>query len=124
MGQRYLAHPGALPGLSLHLTGGMETVPLIDLEVVSVWPGLARGGRLDGRRVGFAMDDLQSLPIQRVDHAPLLLRCWELRDNLAPYDAAYVALAEALQAPLVTGDRRLAKASGPRCTVEVLNTDR
>jgi len=54
----------------------------------------------------------------------LLARCWELRDNLTIYDAAYVALAEALQAPLLTGDRRLARATGPRCAIEVMKTRR
>jgi len=58
--------------------------------------------------------------------APLALlpRCWELRDNLTTYDAAYVALAEALEAPLLTGDRRLAQAAGPTCPVELLRTPR
>ncbi len=86
---------------------------LIDLEVASVWRGLARGGHLDARRVGLALDDLRDLPIQRVEHTPLLARCWELRDNLTIYDAAYVALAEALQAPLLTGDRRLSTIDRP-----------
>ena len=95
---------------------------LIDLEVASVWRGLARGGHLDPRRVGLALDDLQELPLQRVEHTSLLVRCWELRDNLTIYDAAYVALAEALQAPLLTGDRRLARSTGPRCTIEVVTT--
>lgn len=95
---------------------------LIDLEVASVWRGLARGGGLDPRRVGLALDDLRDLPIKRVEHTPFLPRCWELRDNLTIYDAAYVALAEALQAPLLTGDRRLAKAPGPRCAIEVSKT--
>ena len=94
---------------------------LIDLEVLSVWRGLSRGGQLDTRRVALAFEDLQSLPMQRVDHAPLLERCWQLRENLTVYDAAYVALAEVLQATLVTGDRRLARASGPRCAIEVVN---
>lgn len=97
---------------------------LIDLEVASVWRGLARGGHLDPRRVRLALDDLQELPLQRVEHTSLLWRCWELRDNLTVYDAAYVALAEALQAPLLTGDRRLARSSGPRCTIEVVKTHR
>ena len=97
---------------------------LIDLEVVSVWRGLARGGHLDARRVGLALDDLRDLPIQRFEHTPFLPRCWELRDNLTIYDAAYVALAEALQASLVTGDRRLARSNGPRCAIEVIKTDR
>lgn len=96
---------------------------LIDLEVASVWRGLARGGHLDARRVGLALDDLRDLPIQRVEHTPFLVRCWELRDNLTIYDAAYVALAEALQVPLLTGDRRLSRSPGPRCTIEVIKTD-
>ncbi|NLH70824.1 MAG: type II toxin-antitoxin system VapC family toxin [Brooklawnia sp.] len=97
---------------------------LIDLEVASVWGGLARAGHLDPRRAGLALDDLQDLPIQRVEHTPLLPRCWELRDNLTIYDAAYVALAEALPATLLTGDRRLARSTGPRCTIEVIKTHR
>lgn len=97
---------------------------LIDLEVASVWRGLARGGHLDPRRVRLALDDLQELPLQRVEQTSLLWRCWELRDNLTIYDAAYVALAEALQAPLLTGDRRLSRSTGPRCTIEVVKTHR
>lgn len=92
---------------------------LIDLEVVSVWRGLARSGQLDRRRVAFALDDLRTLPVQRVDHGALILRCWELRENLSVYDASYVALAEALHATLLTGDRRIARAPGPMCPIEV-----
>jgi predicted nucleic acid-binding protein len=54
----------------------------------------------------------------------LIARCWELRDNLTIYDAAYVALAEALQASLLTGDKRLATATGPQCHIEVLRPTR
>ena len=97
---------------------------LIDLEVVSVWRGLARGGQLDARRARLALQDLRALPLQRVDHGQLVERCWELRDNLTVYDAAYVALAEALGATLLTGDARLVKATGPRCPVEVLKARR
>lgn len=93
---------------------------LIDLEVVSVWRGLARGGQLDARRVAYALDDLRALPLQRVDHGALIMRCWELRENLTIYDAAYVALAEALQSTLLTGDRRIARAPGPTCPIEVV----
>ena len=95
---------------------------LIDLEVVSVLRRQLSAGRLDARRARLALDDLLELPIQRVPHRPLLRRCWELRDNLTVYDAAYVALAEALGAPLVTADARLSKAPGVRCAVEVLST--
>ncbi|MEA4944883.1 MAG: type II toxin-antitoxin system VapC family toxin [Propionicimonas sp.] len=97
---------------------------LIDLEVASVWRGLARGGHLDAKRARLALDDLRVLPVQRVQHDLLLERCWELRENLTIYDAAYVALAEALEAPLLTGDGRLARAGGPHCTIEVLKTSR
>lgn len=95
---------------------------LIDLEVASVWRGRARGGHLNPRRVGLALDDLRDLPIQRVEHTSLLARCWELRENLTIYDAVYVALAEALQAPLITGDQRLSRSTGPRCAIEVVKT--
>jgi predicted nucleic acid-binding protein len=76
---------------------------------------------VDPRRAALALTDLLAMPLQRASHRPLLARCWELRDNLTVYDAAYVALAEALPADLLTGDARLARAAGPRCHVEVLS---
>ncbi len=93
---------------------------LIDLEVTSVLRGRLAGGHLDLRRANLALTDLLALPVDRVPSASLVLRLWELRDNLTVYDAAYVALAEALDAPLLTADARLAKAPGPRCSIEVL----
>lgn len=93
---------------------------LLDLEVASVLRGQLRAGALDVRRAELALTDLSALPLQRAPHRPLLGRCWELRDNLTVYDAAYVALAEALAADLLTGDRRLSKAPGLRCRIEVL----
>ena len=94
---------------------------LIDLEVVSVLRRELAAGRLDVRRAQLALDDLLDLPIRRAPHVPLLLRCWDLRDNLTIYDAAYVALAEALGSTLLTADTRLAGAPGLRCAVEVLS---
>lgn len=93
---------------------------LVDLEVVSTLRRAARAGRLDKRRSGQALDDLAALPLRRVPHLPLLARVWELRDNLSAYDAAYVALAETLDCPLLTADSRIGKASGVHCAVEVL----
>jgi predicted nucleic acid-binding protein len=93
---------------------------LVDLEVASVLRRQHRAGLIDDRRADLALTDLQALPLQRVPHLPLLRRCWELKDNLTVYDAAYVALAEALEATLLTGDRRLARAPSPRCRIEVL----
>lgn len=99
----------------------MAAPELIDLEVASVLRRQLSAGRLDTRRARLALDDLLDIPLQRVPHRVLLRRCWELRDNLTVYDAAYVALAEGLEAPLVTADARLAKAPGVKCTVEVLS---
>lgn len=103
------------------LRGERLVVPeLADLEIVSVLRRQIRAGAINTRRAGLALEDLAALPARRAPHRPLLARCWELRDNLTVYDAAYVALAEAMQATLLTGDRRLSGASGPRCPIEIL----
>ncbi|GAB3996631.1 hypothetical protein GCM10029992_17290 [Glycomyces albus] len=66
-----------------------------------------------------AVRRLSELPVERFPHNQLVTRIWELRDNVTAYDASYIALAEALQAPLWTRDRRLANAPGIKCrTVE------
>ena len=97
---------------------------LVDLEIASVLRRQNRLGTLDNRRAELALADLAALPMHRAAHLPLLHRGWELRDNLTTYDAAYVVLAEALDATLLTGDRRLANAAGPTCTIELLSTPR
>lgn len=89
---------------------------IIDLEVASVW----RRTLTDKRRAELALSDLQDLPLARAPHLPLLPRCWQLRHNLTPYDAAYVALAEALGSELITADRRLARAPGVLCGIRFL----
>jgi predicted nucleic acid-binding protein len=94
---------------------------LIDLEVVATIRRAARARRLDDRRSGQALMDLAALPLRRVPHLPLLARVWELRDNLTAYDAAYVALAEALDALLLTAEGPMGRASGLRCEIEVLD---
>lgn len=93
---------------------------LVDLEVTSVLRGRLAGGHLVPRRADFALTDLLALPLERVPSRRLIRRCWELRNNLTMYDAAYVALAEALAVPLLTADARLARATGPQCPIEVL----
>jgi predicted nucleic acid-binding protein len=93
---------------------------LIDLEVVSVVRRAARAGRLDERRSAQALADLGALPLRRASHLPLLDRVWALRENLTVYDAAYVALAEALGTPLLTADSALVDAPGVGCPVELL----
>lgn len=94
---------------------------IIDLEVLSVLRRAVGRGSLNQRRAAFALEDLIDMPILRAPHRRLLARCWELRDNLTPYDAAYVALAEALETVLITADARLSKAPGLACRVEVVS---
>jgi predicted nucleic acid-binding protein len=93
---------------------------LIDIEVTSAFRRLVSLGGLDERRAQLAMADLLALRLNRVPHAALLERCWELKQNLTVYDGAYVALAELLDAKLLTADRRIKSAPGRRCRVEVL----
>jgi predicted nucleic acid-binding protein len=93
---------------------------LVDLEVASVWRRQVRAGAMDDRRAVLALADLGTMPLRRTPHRPLLVRCWELRDNLTISGAAYVAAAEAWGVLLLTGDARLARATGPTCTIEVL----
>lgn len=84
---------------------------LLDLEVISVLrKKLASREMTEGRAVE-ALEDLAALPIERYPHQPLAERIWQLRSNLTPYDAAYVALAELLDAELLTSDARLARAA-------------
>ena len=117
-----LADDGADGDLArARLRGERLAMPeLADLEVASVLRRQMRVGALEGRRAGLALDDLAALPAQRAPHGRLLARCWELRDDLTIYDAAYVALAEAMHATLLTADRRLARATGPQCLIEIL----
>lgn len=93
---------------------------LIDLEVVSAMRRMVHREGLALGRARAALSVLGDLAIDRVHHQMLLGRCWELRANLTTYDASYVALAELRKVPLMTTDRRLASAPGPRCPIEVL----
>jgi predicted nucleic acid-binding protein len=93
---------------------------LLDLELASVLRRQHAIRALDDRRAELALSDLQAMPIQRAPYRHLLRRCWELRDNIAVYDAAYVALAELLGTVLLTADQRLARAPGPLCEIETL----
>jgi predicted nucleic acid-binding protein len=93
---------------------------LIDLEIASAWRRAARAGRLSEQRASQALADLADLALARAPHGALMGRIWSLRDNLTAYDAAYVALAEILEAPLLTADERLVQAPTVDCEVEVL----
>ena len=94
---------------------------LLDLGVSSALRRAARRELLPAERARAAILGLASLPgLRRYAHDRLLERAWDLRDNLSSYDASYVALAEALGVPLVTADRRLARAAEPFCAVVFL----
>jgi predicted nucleic acid-binding protein len=93
---------------------------LVDVEVAQVIRRLTRRGLADGVRGRQALEDLADLDLVRHPHDVLLPTIWRLRDNLTTYDAAYVALAEALDAPLLTLDARLAAAPGHEANIEVI----
>ncbi len=93
---------------------------LVDLEVTSVLRRLVRSGHLPLRRADLALGDLADLPVHRAPHRPLLPRCWALRDSVTVYDAAYVVLAEAYDAVLLTADARLSRAPDLPCRIELL----
>jgi predicted nucleic acid-binding protein len=93
---------------------------LLDLEVAQVLRRYALAGEVEAQRCRAALDDLSGLPLTRYPHDVLIPRVWDLRSNLSAYDAVYVALAEALDAPLLTRDRRLAKAPAHRARVELV----
>ena len=94
---------------------------LVDIEVLSALRRWAARGTISLARALEAIDDLADVPLQRWNHVPLARRVWELRDNVTPYDASYVALAETFGCPLVTNDRRLARVRGLGCEVELLS---
>jgi predicted nucleic acid-binding protein len=93
---------------------------LLDVEVAQVVRRYAAAGEINHERGHAALIDLSDFPLRRYPHGFLLPRVWELRRNLTAYDAVYIALAEALDAPLLTRDRRLATAPGHRALVEVV----
>ncbi|WP_027942647.1 type II toxin-antitoxin system VapC family toxin [Amycolatopsis taiwanensis] len=94
----------------------------VDLECASTLRGLVRGGKLPVDEAQRALELLGIIKLKRYDHVPLLPRIWQLRHNMWPYDAAYVALAESLGADLITLDSKLARAPGLSCTVRDLRT--
>jgi len=93
---------------------------IVDVEVFGAVRREHLHGRLDRTGARQAVEDLESWPGERFGHRLLLSRAWELRDTVRGWDAMYVALAEALDAVLLTADARLARAEGPACRIEVV----
>jgi len=90
------------------------------VEVVSAIRGRLLGGKLKPRRAGEAVRALSDLTVDVIDPVHLVERMWQLRANLSAYDAAYVAAAEALGCPLLTGDTQLRRSRGVRCEIRVV----
>jgi predicted nucleic acid-binding protein len=97
----------------------LHSVHLLDVEFAQVLRRLVREQTLTSRRAEEAMEDLMALRVTRYAPVLLLNRIWRLRNNLTAYDAAYVALAEELKAPLITRDQKIAAAPGHAAAVEV-----
>lgn len=93
---------------------------LLDLEVAQVLRRFVREKSISAVRGEEALRDLRLARVRRCPHGMLLPRIWKLRDNLTAYDAAYVSLAEALNATLVTRDRKVSAAPGHRARVKII----
>lgn len=94
---------------------------LADIEVAHALRRYVREGDLDANAAAGALGDLRDLDLERHPHEPWLDRIWELRENLTPYDAVYVALAEVLGAPLITCDGKLSRTSGVDAAIELVS---
>ena len=98
----------------------MHAPQLLDIEVTQVFRRLVQQKQITVARAGQALHDLAGLLIERHDHQTLVQRIWQLRDSLSAYDGAYIALAEALAAPLLTCDAKLAGTHGHRAKIELV----
>ncbi len=93
---------------------------LIDVEVTQVLRRYVASGQVPEHWARMALEVVGAFPMTRYLHEPLMRRAWELKENVTAYDAAYIALAEALRSPLVTCDARLARAPGLHTAVELV----
>ena len=94
---------------------------LLDVEAVQGLRRLVRTGEVASARAAEAIADLTDLDLHRHAHVDLMARAWKLRDNISAYDAMYVALAEAIEATIVTCDGPLARAPGHHARIEVID---
>ena len=116
-----LTEPGSgAADLLADIDAVFQAPSIFDVEVVSALRGLVRGGKYDRTAAGELIADLIILPVERWHTSSLLPRIWELRENLTPYDAAYVALAEMTGATLLTGDERITAAPATRCEIRII----
>ncbi len=100
--------------------GELAAPDLVDVETVAVLRTRWMAGTISDSRFADAIDDLEGIELERYPTLPLMRRSYDLRANVTSYDATYIALAEVLDCELLTGDRRLASAPGPRCAIRIL----
>ena len=100
----------------------MHSPHLADVEVTQALRRLVRAGEVSSGRAADAIADLADLDLHRHPHIDLVTRAWKLRENVTAYDAMYITLAEALDAPMVTCDAALGRAPGHRARIEVIST--
>lgn len=111
---------GRVARTELRAAGEVTAPDLVDVETVAVLRKRWLAGTMSDQRFAAAVGDLERLDFERVPTLRLMRRAYELRANVTAYDATYVALADALECELITGDQRLAVATGPRCVIRVL----
>ncbi len=108
-------HTGQVVGQDVHAPH------LIDIELANTLRRLTRGGRLSEATAQAALADMQAWHMQRHGHVALLQRIWSLRNSVSAYDASYVALAEILNAPLMTCDAKLSRSHGHHANIVLLS---
>jgi predicted nucleic acid-binding protein len=104
----------------LRVASDLAAPDLVDVETTAVLRKRWLAGDLSDQRFATAIQDLEDLDLDRYPTLPLMRRAYELRANVSSYDAAYVALAEVLACEVLTADRKLSNAPGPRCTIRLL----
>ena len=114
------AKGGQIAEVALASDERLHAPHLIDVEVTQTLRRLTQGRSLAVDRAEAALADFRLLAVVRHDHRDLVDRAWELRDAMTAYDGVYVALAEALDAPLLTCDGKLARSHGHRARITIL----
>lgn len=112
--------PAMTEGAALPTDESLHAPAGVDLEFMSALRRMTNAGLISPSDAREALDRFRSLPLTRHETTPLLPRVWAFRHDITTYDAAFVALAEALGAPLLTRDRRLARTAQRYCDVIAL----
>jgi predicted nucleic acid-binding protein len=113
--------PGKRVDVRVGNRNSLHAPHLFDVEITHALRRMVLSGLLPVPRAKEAVEDLESFRVSRYPHTDLLPRMWSLRNSITPYDAVYVALAEALDAPLITCDAKLASSAGHFAKIELIS---